>query len=469
MDDSQEAQQYSAARAITRSIRESLTVNAANQVFVDGVRCAVDADRVSLVTSAAQPGTGAVAISGCPQIDSQLDIVQALDRLAVSFTDKAPSDESMHAFTSQSGAAVALVIPVHSRMSQADNSNNDTSNSYDTSLVLEWMDKSRYLSSAPHISRLTPWIVDAWQARVSGTPTKRSYRWGRWVVFAVLTLALVTYFLTPGELVIVAHGTLEPSEQRLVFAPADGFVDTILVADGQRVSESDLVATINSPSLLLQLDQINAEIGLVQQKRDGLNIAINQINPNDEQASLLGSRLAGEVLELDTRRSSLIAQRNLLETELSRLKLKSPMNGTVIAFEIDRYLENRPVKRGDSLFRIADLTNKWHVDATVVDWESGYVTKAFREATAKKEKLVTQFSLASDPQHKLRGTLTTTGSVMYEGAEGQHLDLRIETDDEVVDPRLGTSVTVFIPCGSYPRWFLWTRSLIDGMHRRFWF
>jgi multidrug efflux pump subunit AcrA (membrane-fusion protein) len=68
------------------------------------------------------------------------------------------------------------------------------------------------------------------------------------------------YFLSPTELTIQATGTLQPIQQTLVFAPSDGFVDSVPVSDGQLVQKNEPVAVLSSPSLQLQLNQIDSEI-----------------------------------------------------------------------------------------------------------------------------------------------------------------------------------------------------------------
>ena len=268
---------------------------------------------------------------------------------------------------------------------------------------------------------------------------------------------------------ILSQGTLQPSEQRIVFAPAEGFVDTIHVADGQRVQPGEVVATISSPQLQLQINQVTAEIGLVDQKREGLNITLNQLKPADDPANLTGSRLAGEVQELEARRANLVEQKQLLDREGERLELRSPIDGTVIAWDVERYLENRPVRRGEPLLRIAALEHQWRLESTVVDWESGYVVEARRAMLAQNKALEIEFVLASSPQKRRAGRVILIGNTMTDVGGSQQLDVIVYPDTALDYPRLGTSVTVSIPCGKFPRWFVWTRSILDAVRRRFWY
>ena len=217
------------------------------------------------------------------------------------------------------------------------------------------------------------------------------------------------------------------------------------------------------------VNQIAAEIGLVDQKRAGLNITLNQLKPADDPTNLTGSRLAGEVQELEARRANLVEQKQLLDREQERLQLRSPIDGTVIAWEVEKYLENRPVRRGDTLLRVAALDHRWRLESAVADWESGYVVEAYRALQAENKPLSVEYVLASSPGVRRSGKVLNISSTMLEVDGGQHLEVLVEPDALLESRRLGTSVTVSIPCGQFPRWFVWTRSILDAVHRRFWF
>lgn len=291
----------------------------------------------------------------------------------------------------------------------------------------------------------------------------------RWGIAAGVLACFALIFASPTELTILAQGTLQPSEQRFVFASAEGYIDKIHVADGQLVHSGEVIATMESPQLQLQLDQVSAEIGIVGQKRDGINITLNQLRPAEDQSNVTGSRLAGEVQELEARRQNLLEQKKLLEREQERLQLRSPINGTLIAWEVERHLQNRPVRRGDLLFRIASLEEQWRIESTVADWESGYVVEAQRAKLEASKPLVVEFVFASASKERGTGTVGQLSNTMRDVNGSQQLDVVVAPDFRIENPRLGTSATVSIPCGQFPRWFVWTRSILDALRRRFWF
>ena len=460
-------------RSVVCSILACNRPREADQMLVEGARCLIDADRVSLLRSREPTTSGQTcAISGIPKVDAKSNIVIALNKLSLSSVLDSASSEQLTNLTSENGSAVAVALPIlhvsPAVLSRAITNGKTTACSH--FLVLEWFDRDRFVSSATKIESTLPWLTDAWQYR--SQTTSRSVwrtRFLRWSLGSLFFLCIVVYFASPTEMTILSQGTLQPSEQRLIFAPAEGFVDTISVADGQRVQLGEIVATLSSPQLQLQINQVTAEIGLVDQKREGLNITLNQLKPADDPSNLTGSRLAGEVQELEARRENLVEQKQLLDREGERLQLRSPINGTVIAWEVERYLENRPVRRGEPLLRIAALEHQWRLESTVVDWESGYVIEANRARLAENKSLAIEFVLASSPQERRAGKVARIGNTMMDVGGSQQLDVIVNPDTALEYPRLGTSVTVSIPCGQFPRWFVWTRSILDAVRRRFWY
>jgi hypothetical protein len=58
-------------------------------------------------------------------------------------------------------------------------------------------------------------------------------RWIRWIGFGLLSL----WMLQPIELWIDVDGSLQPSVQRFVFAPCDGYIEEFAARDGETLSE----------------------------------------------------------------------------------------------------------------------------------------------------------------------------------------------------------------------------------------
>lgn len=453
-------------RSVIGSLIASHGGRDADRLLVDGTRFLLDADRVSLVRS---EGTATnletLAISGQPHLDPKSKFYVALKKLLASSQGNV-SVQQLGDFAKENGSIVAVAFPF---MEPSNDSQSPGHKGPSNTLLLEWFDRDRYSQNASRVVSTLDWVTYTWlKLPRPKTPDLWNSRLVRSAIATALLAGIVLFFLSPTELTILAQGTLQPSEQRFVFAPADGYVDKIHIADGQRVQAGEIIVSLSSPQLQLQINQISAEIGIVDQKRDGLNLAINQLKQADDPANLTGSRLVGEVQELEAKRTNLLEQKKLLDREQERLQLRSPIDGNVIAWEVENYIENRPVRRGDTLLRIAALDKNWQIESTVVDWEAGYVTDAQCKRTDSKKPFVVEFVLASSPSKTQIGQVSNVSNTMREVVGSQQLDLFVSPELPIQGPRMGTSATVSIPCGQFPRWFVWTRSFLDAVRRRFW-
>jgi multidrug efflux pump subunit AcrA (membrane-fusion protein) len=441
-------------RSVAASILACKTATEADKVLADGARCLIDADRVTLVRLGSRMRDyQTLAISGHPTVDLQSSFVRSLHRHLFATGSDHKSFDRLAEWATEVGSAVAVSYPIAGT----------------SLLVMEWFDEGRYVHNASRIESAIPWLTVAWQSHSRPNTKGLQTLLLKLVVLSICVACSIIFFASATELTIHSQGTLQPSEQRFVFAPAEGYVDKIHVADGQLVRIGEIIATMESPQLQLQINQVASEIGIVDQKRNGLNITLNQLEPADDPSNVTGSRLAGEIQELESRRQSLLEQKELLDRENERLKLRSPIDGTLMAWEVERHLENRPVRRGDLLFRVASLEEQWRIESTVADWESGYVVDVQRAQRLENKPLSVEFVLATASELRGVARIDQIGNTMRDVNGSPQLDLVVIPNTRIENPRLGTSATVSIPCGRFPRWFVWTRSILDAVRRRFWF
>jgi hypothetical protein len=477
-------------RAIANEIVTSENQATASRAFVNGVRSLLDADRVSLIrnnsglNTRVQQDVSVLAISNATLINTSSPVVQDLLAAAKSIIISPNPNQPLANLAKQHDMASAIAIPI---AISSDNANEHSSNSSRSEnqdlLIIEWAVSDRYHSAALVIADVIPRLSDAWthnqqavrvparvrhffeQLQSSNGFVKKFF----WLCMGIGTLA---YLLSHSELSIRGVGTLQPTTQRFLFAPADGYVESIFVKDGEQVLQDQIIARINSPALNIEQNRIDSEIELIEEMKSGFNVTLNQLQSNDEKSILLGGQLAGEIKELEKKHESLLTQRELILKEQKRMELRSPISGTVIAWDLESQLESRPVKLGDTLFRIADIgpvREQWRIEVPVADWESGYISNAMEKSSEKSSSMKVTFALPSTPRETWTGTLVNSGSSLYSYQGSQHLDFYVQLDEAIPEPRIGTTAIVSFPCGSSPRWFIFSRAMLDAIHRRFWF
>lgn len=454
------------ARLVACSLWQSQQASDANRILVDGLRCMLDADQVLLIQrrNAGQPSI-LLAANDSHEAKSDAECLHALRYLDEPSSSGLPSREQLANVAHLHGAKVAIALSTESGRKPDKNTREAGDRPF---LLIEWHDSDRSCRAIPFVANGVPWLLDAWDTKKTIQPKQRTFALMRFAVGLVSLVCIVLFFIAPVQLTIQAPGVLQPGTQSLVFVPADGFVESIHVQDGQRVNENDVVAVLSSPALELQNRQLDAEIALTIQRIDGLNLNLNQIRPNQEQADVMAGRMAGEIAELETKQGYLIEQRTLLSKELDRMVLRSPIEGVVLGWQVEIALENRPVKRGDMLFRIAKLDRDWQMETRVADWESGYVLDAISSLRDTDKKLVVQYTMAANPGERGQGIFSRRSQTLFSESEGQFLSMVFVPEKPIEQPRLGAAVNIAIPCGSHPRWFVWSRSLVDAAYRRFW-
>jgi RND family efflux transporter MFP subunit len=158
------------------------------------------------------------------------------------------------------------------------------------------------------------------------------WRWG--VAAAAVLLAVVA--LWPVTFDVVAPARVEGREQRVIAAPADGFIASVQVRPGATVKAGQLLATLEDRDLALQRDKSAAEIGqLDKQYREALT--------QDDAAQIMIARAAVEQAR---------AQLSLAESQLERSRLRAPIDGVLIGGDLSQSI-GMPVQRGQSLMTVA--------------------------------------------------------------------------------------------------------------------
>ena len=474
-------------------------------VVVNDLAGLVKADRVSLVRGAGVAGPRMLAVSGVAKLDP---------RTATSSAIRQVCDETIR---EQRPRAQHASHPKHSASPSRPASGRDASGR-DTVLLgnyicvpvlaqhpkgqqcaaavlLEWNEYEQFLFGCSTLNYLFPAIAASWlqhQRWLSVPYAVRRFfsfrqpgslnRWavcgGRAAVAALLVVGVLWAANRPTPLRIEAQGTLQPVEQQVIFAPLDGVVNQIVVRDGQRVAQGERLIVMSSPMLEIELQEVQGEIRANGEKRDGLNVAINQLANDDPAAYALQSKFSSEIRELETQLQTLRQKQQALQKEEQKLVVESPIEGYVIARQVERLLNSRPVRRGDSLLRVVRLDGPWQLELQVADRESGYLKRKMFDASGSLSGTVPpaaarefEFVIASEPDSKLLARATWV-SETARNPQGEEVvvDVLAEVDSTVAARgHMGATVYAYFDCGDRPFWFVWSRPLIEAIQRKLWF
>jgi len=164
-----------------------------------------------------------------------------------------------------------------------------------------------------------------------------SPRGGAWASLSVLAVILLLT-VPAGATRVGSSFTVEPARRAVVRAPADGFIRSVAVAEGTRVSPGDLLAVLESRELSARRDLAAAESGRALR----------------EVASARGARDAAGARQ----RSAEAAEAGGREASLSRriedLSLRAPISGIVVSQDLER-IRGRRLQEGATFCVIDQL------------------------------------------------------------------------------------------------------------------
>jgi len=360
-------------------------------------------------------------------------------------------------------------------------------------VVLQWPMHESLVSNVSRVRRVVHHLITAGQRVQRQVPT---ISWRRpwalpyhlsssraWMGFVATLIGVGLIWASANfkvDFYIESMGQLEPVEQRLIFATHDSQVDEMMVDDGQNVVAGQVLIQLKSADLELRARELDGEIATALKRRDGLTIAMNQLNPNQADSLVTSRQLAAEIESLNVKLSGLRQLRDLLERQSESLQLHSPIRGTVITWDAKRNLESRPVRRGDALLKIAEVTGPWRLRLWVPDREMKHVREAFLQqpslGEAGQDKISSpreadvQFRLISRPGENFYGTLMAIGNtvqMLSDTGPVVAVDFSIN-HQEVEGLQVNATTSGRIHCGQRPWWYVWSRTLIESLQRRFW-
>jgi multidrug efflux pump subunit AcrA (membrane-fusion protein) len=284
------------------------------------------------------------------------------------------------------------------------------------------------------------------------------------VVLLLIAGTIAALALVPAEFTIAASGELWPSQRREVFASTSAIVEEILVSNGDDVTVDQPLIVLRDPELEVDSPRIIGEIATVGERLKGVQIARFTAGNNTEAVSR-ARQLATDEEELKERLRTLELQRLLIEERTAGLKLRSPISGKVLTWDVAQHLLARPVERGQSLLSIGETSGLWIIDARIADKDAGHVLRARKE---RDPKLAVEFMLASEPERSFRGQIEEMSpSSEFDDASRSLVRLVVSVDPgQIEQPRAGASVLCKIHCGQKPFGYVWLRDLIDAIRLR---
>lgn len=262
---------------------------------------------------------------------------------------------------------------------------------------------------------------------------------------------LIALFVVPWPYNMQATGVLQPKDRKDVFVPERTVVTQVYVDNNSLVEEGQVLATLRSDELQLELKRVEGEL---RAKKEQLNAIRQRLTDTTRQASPIESdRDRSEEGTVRVEVEGLEKQLELLNERQEKLTVRSPKKGRIITWDAKRQLENRPVETGQVLFTVAPDSTEWEVELYMPERRVNHVTRYRAEVKQKnpQDDLYVSYVLMTQPGQSHEGRVTDVHwTAEPHEQQGHMVRIRVEPkpgDDVSKTARPGATVKAHVNCG----------------------
>lgn len=495
---------WAQADHFSRLVHSTLDLSETAYTIVNEGRRLIGCDRVSLALLRGSKCT-VTAISGQDTLDNRSNIVTTLGNLASKVVgtgeplyydgttaDMPPQlEDAVHAYVDESYAKTVTVMPIRKPGDPEviDKDREDVGRDIREdrevigALIVEQIESdvprevlipktdlvyehaARALSNSLEHNDL--FLMPVWKTLGKASWVMRTRTLPKTLTISGIVLVLlISMFVVPYKFTLSAKGALQPVYQQEIFVNTPGRIEHLYVRDGQNVKKDEILAELTSEDLNLDLNKVLGEIKETTEQLSTVERA--RLGTGLTRAD--ATKYSGEAARLRLHLESLNAQQDLILSKKDQLKIRSPMDGTVVlSWDVEKQLLHRPVERGRSLMSIADTTREWELELFMPERRIGHIKN--RQTKLGKTDLEVSYVLATDPSRvrygKVRDIHDTTQ--MHE-QEGHVVRVRVDLEQKEVppNPRPGSSATASVYCGYVPIGYAWFHEAIEYA-QKFWF
>ncbi|QDT36950.1 efflux RND transporter periplasmic adaptor subunit [Stratiformator vulcanicus] len=294
---------------------------------------------------------------------------------------------------------------------------------------------------------------------------KTRYRVQAMAVAVLLVVGTAACCFVPAPYRVTVDGELMPEVRRRVFAAIDGDVTDVHISGGDHVKQGQLLATLRNEELEAELIGIRSEIGEKEQHRRALTsrYEIAFRGGQREEAIDLQGQIAGLRAEL----TGLKRKADVLSQRYERLKIYSPLTGTVATFRVKENLIGRPVTRGEVLMEVMDETGPWRIELEVDEHRLGHVKRSIQN---REEALPIEYLILTTPEQTYPASLERLSNRTVPSDEGMSkVDAHASLGERQPPLRIGADVRARIDCGDRSLGYVIFGDVIEFVRRYLWF
>lgn len=310
------------------------------------------------------------------------------------------------------------------------------------------------------LANATSFVSQGWRGHLLRWKSLAQSQRTRTIILVACAILLVLW-IVPARLQVEAQGQVQPVRRQSVYAPANGIIQEVAVANGARVAAGDLLLTMRDPELDLEEQRIRGEIATTNARLAAARAARIDHDRRGTSAASLG-QLTAEEEEHKQTLASLSRQLEIIQRRVTELSLRAPLAGQVVRWDLVRSLESRPVRQGQLLLQVIDPSGPWQLELRIPDRQVRHVLAA-RAAAKDAKQLPVRFLFRMAPKTTYTATLNDVSPATDLDPRGELSSLATVTLNatDIPDLRPGSSVIAKIDCGWYSLGYVWLRELLE--------
>ncbi len=288
-------------------------------------------------------------------------------------------------------------------------------------------------------------------------------------ILGVLAAVIGFLCLFPYPFSLGSRGSLVPESRQEIYAQLDGILTDIKVSNtGDSVVEKDqLLATMASSTLELQIGDVQGRIAQAISERRISESGKTTGNDADERAAYAFQfeRASQTIANLEKELAVKLRDRELL-------KVRAPIAGQIVNWQVRQNLLRRPVRFGQHLMTVVPPDTQWLIELEMPERRLAHLSRAMKDSD---ELLTVTFALLSWPGKEFEGELISVDQKLdVYSDEGNAALVRVRFPNEVIPQELlrsGTRVTGKVHCGTQSIGYAMFYELIETVKSKwqFWF
>lgn len=473
----------------SRRVQANLNLDATAYAIANDGRCAIGCDRVSVAIRRGRKFR-LLAVSGADSLDRRATVVRRLEALATNAlieSDElwytggpislAPQTEGpLNALVDETHARLVAVVPL--REPPADDDDNRSPQMLGALIVEQFASGGGLELFQPRVAVVRRLCEPALNnalvlRRLPLMPVVRALDKIAWLtrarqlpitvfVVAAIAAAIAGMVFVPADFSVTARGELQPARKRILFAPYDGVVGQPKFRHQELVRAGDVLLELTNFELDKEIVRVAGELQTAQAQWNTAHTSQLAAPQTSPEGHAKYEELTAKKKELEALIESLENQQAALLKQQAELSLASPIDGQVLTWDVNQLLQSRPVRRGQALLTVVDVTGPWLLELRVPDQDIRYVLDAQQEI---RDDLEVTFILKSDPGVTYAGHVQqiAMGTETAEANVGT-VTVTVAIDrDQLPQLRPGTQTIAHINCGRRSIGYVWLHDVWEAV------